>query len=226
MLELQPDLHSMVQFYPFPSTEAMEICKKNGWLKEQTSTSYLQEDGIEMPWFSSEQMKAGVKELTDAFYEMNLKKKPKGYMDFATSIDVAAKQTPPDIPVTITSMFDDCFEIVWISAHPVTVLTYGNVAIRPNTDLKFGMAMSRAVYDSPGGGVEFRVEVNGRKVFAKKLDPKRKEKDRGWFFHKVPLDKLAGKSVSITFRTTAFGRGGAQYCTAGWARPHLLQRKG
>lgn len=49
-------------------------------------------------------------------------------------------------------------------------------------------------------------------MFSKKLDPKRKEKDKGWFFHKISLDEFAEETVDVAFKTEAFGRGGDQYC--------------
>lgn len=50
MIELEPDLYALYLFNPFPGTEAMEIVKKNGWIKEGgLPLSYHDDAGIEMP---------------------------------------------------------------------------------------------------------------------------------------------------------------------------------
>ena len=128
------------------------------------------------------------------------------------------------MPALGPSMLVNRHEKICVHAHPPSSITLDAVEIRPGTDLNFGIGVMEGMYDKPGGGVEFSVTVNGKKVYSRKLDPKRSEKDRGFFFDTVLLDGFSGKKAQISFITTAFGKGGNQFCSAGWARPHLSAR--
>jgi len=223
-VELEADAYEIHSFTPFPGSEAMEICRKEGWVKDDVPLSLMNGTGIDMPWFSSRRIVECTGELTDAIVHMLANKKQRGYYDFAGNFDSAQKASLPEIPIQLGTLIAGCHERVWLLVHPPSSVTYGNVQIRERSDLVFYIGMSGSVYSMPGGGVEFIITVNGAKVFSKKLDPKRKIKDRGWFVHKASLDKYAGQSVEVSFVTRAFGRGGNQYCSAGWGRPYLTQR--
>jgi radical SAM superfamily enzyme YgiQ (UPF0313 family) len=223
-VELEADAYEVHQFCPFPGSEAMETCLQNGWVRKDVPLSYLNGAGIEMPWLTSAQIRQCGIELMGAIINMMAKKRQKGYYDFAANLDDAVKESLPEIPIRIGSVFVNCFEPVWLLVHPPASITYKDVKIREKSDLVFAIGVSETVYSMPGGGVEFIVTVNGTKVFSKKLDPKRKKGDRGWSMHRVSLDKYAVKPAEVSFITKAFGKGGNQYCSSGWGRPFLTQR--
>lgn len=88
--------------------------------------------------------------MKDTHFEIDLHKKPRGYMDFATSIDMAEKQSVYQPAKKIIRIFENCFESAWLEAHPPSTLTYKNIRILENTDLKLGIALAPEVYLKPG----------------------------------------------------------------------------
>ena len=75
--------------------------------------------------------------------------------------------------------------------------------------MAFAIGILPEAWEKIAQGIKFDIDVlaQGEKdtIFSRVLQPKRNIGDRGWHNFIVPLDKYAGKSVSITFSTSGSG---------------------
>lgn len=85
----------------------------------------------------------------------------------------------------------------------------GEIAFRvdvpSNAELSFAAGISRKHHKY--GPVRFEVEIEGKSIFDRTLDPIRVPEDVDWAPHEESLDAFAGKLIEIVFRTTAIGTG-------------------
>ena len=216
---LKPNQVQLSIFYPYPGTELYDECKREGWLTREKSFSYFEKPILNLPTITREQIQHYFNSFRQELVEIGAKKEGTGFYDFISHFDEAQIKTDDDEYVNLTTFFEEYPGRFWLQAHPFSEITY-EVELPPRCRLVFDIAMHPGIYDRPGKGVRFEVECNGKKVFSRYIDPKNREKDRGWFHSDLPL-KSVGKS-RLTFRTKPAPRSNNYYCNAGWGRPHIL----
>ena len=112
-----------------------------------------------------------------------------------------------------------------IFAHPPSKITY-TVHIKPCTALAFAIGILPTAWEKIPQGVKFDVDVlseeRSEPLFSRVLMPKRNIGDRGWHNFYVPMDKFAGKNVSLTFSTSGSGDD-LSYCWSAWGWGKIIQ---
>ena len=221
LMELAPNHARFSIFYPFPGTELYELCEREGFLTGERSMSYFHTSVLSMPNFSREKIVEMNREGNKKLLFCAAEKETYGYYDFLVRFADAEIDTPQEDMVQITQFFDAHPRRFVIQAHPPSKLTYRNIKLPEDKDMDvdFDISMAPGTYDQEGGKVKFEIKVNGKNVFKKVLDPKRREKDRNWHDFRVSLKKFRGKTVDISFVTSASDN---RYCTAGWGRPVVI----
>ncbi len=90
--------------------------------------------------------------------------------------------------------------------------------------LEFAVGLDPQVWDKPGDGVEFQVEVRdgdeAEILFATYVDPKRNLSDRRWIDGSVDLSRFAYREIELVLRTLPGAS--ADFDWAGWAEPRLV----
>ena len=215
---IRPNQTQLAIYYPYPGTDLYEEAKREGWLTGETASSYFEKPVLNLPTIGREQILDYYEAFRQELVEMAARKEGRGVYDFISNIDSAATRTDDGRFIKITTFFEEYPARFWLQAHPFSEITY-NVDLPPNGKLVFDIGMDPTTYKQPGKGVKFEIEQNGKKIFSEYLDPKSREKDRGWFHHEVPL-RGEGKT-RITFRTMPAPRSSNYYCNAGWGRPHV-----
>lgn len=105
-------------------------------------------------------------------------------------------------------------------AHPPATIRW-RVDLAPRVFLNLTLGVHPDVWDQPGGGVRFTVELDGDIVLERILDPKRRPSDRGWLDLSLDLGRFAGPDRELVLATAAAPGDDPAFCTAGWGRPHL-----
>lgn len=105
-------------------------------------------------------------------------------------------------------------------AHPPARIAY-RLELGSRAFLNLSLGLHPDVWDQPGGGVRFTVEVEDEIVFDRVLDPKRRPSERGWLDVSLDLGRFAGPDRRLVLTTSAVPADDAAYCTAGWGRAHL-----
>lgn len=112
-----------------------------------------------------------------------------------------------------------------IFQHPPSKITFAPITIGSNARLSFACGIKQAAWPHFRNAVRFVIKVEtskGRKtIFETKLDPRRREKDRGWRRHTLDLSKFAGETLRIVLRTGVGWRRSTEYAWAGWANPRI-----
>ncbi|MBI4441680.1 cobalamin B12-binding domain-containing protein [Candidatus Woesearchaeota archaeon] len=77
--KINPDFVGVSIFTAFPGTPLYDLCKKNGWLEEEYSSSYFQDTNVRHPNFTIDELK----KIRDSFgFEVYRKTKPlRAYVD-------------------------------------------------------------------------------------------------------------------------------------------------
>lgn len=90
--------------------------------------------------------------------------------------------------------------------------------------LEFAIGTDPDVWDKPGDGVEFQVEIHDSNtstiVFSAYVDPKRNVSDRRWIETSIDLSRFAFQRIQLVLRTLPGISG--EYDWAGWANPRML----
>jgi radical SAM superfamily enzyme YgiQ (UPF0313 family) len=207
-------------FYPLPDTELYEECKRKGFLTDERATSYF-EPQLNLPTLTREQILSYHKSCCDEFMKTASDKESGGYFNFLTHLGEAEVESFDKKLVGPTVFVEEQPRRFVIQAHPPTKIVYHNIAVPADHVLDFDISMAPYTYDKEGGGVTFIIQIGRKVVFKHTLNPKRNAKDRGWHEFQVALKKFSGKTVDISFITTAADN---RYCTAGWGRPLLLPK--
>lgn len=105
-------------------------------------------------------------------------------------------------------------------AHPPAAIRW-RVDLAPRAFLNLTLGVHPDVWDRPGGGVRFVVEIDGEIVLERILDPKRRPHERGWLDLALDLGRFAGPGRELVLATAAVPEDDPAFCTAGWGRPHL-----
>jgi len=77
-------------------------------------------------------------------------------------------------------------------------------SLRPpaGSSLDFAIGMdAEDGWGKPGDGMTFAVEVDGERIWSRRLVPQQKRRDRGWQEVSLPLDRFAGRTVSVALVT-------------------------
>jgi radical SAM superfamily enzyme YgiQ (UPF0313 family) len=221
MKRCKPNVVQRSIFYPLPATELYEECVRRGWMTDETSTSYYEKSVLNMPSATREQIKHYYDLFYDVWIEMAAQKESYGEFDFLTHLKEAEVETENRDFVKIAAFAVRQPRRFVIQAHPPSRITYKGVFIPPDSVMDFDISLAEYTYTLEGGGVEFILKVNGRTLFKKFLDPKRRQQDRGWHAFSIDMNRFAGKKVDVVFSTTSPNN---MYCTAGWGRPTLLKK--
>src|SRR6185295_10225295 len=99
---------------------------------------------------------------------------------------------------------------------PPSRLTF-HARIPPDARLRFGVAVAgQGKRDDAAAGVRFAIEVDGREVFTRVVNPARRRSDRRWLDADVPLP-ARDDAVEIALRTERDGEGPRLAGTPGWS---------
>lgn len=113
-----------------------------------------------------------------------------------------------------------------IFQHPPSTITFPPITIGSQAKLFFACGIKQAAWPHIRNAVRFVVHVetaNGRKtVFETKLDPRRREADRGWQQHALDFSRYEGELLRITLQTKIGWRRSTEYAWAGWANPRIV----
>lgn len=109
-------------------------------------------------------------------------------------------------------------------APPPSAVEY-DLDIPPHGRLRFGISLVGAgdATDEDKRPVRFRVRVDGEEVWEHLAAPSEDRVGRHWFDVEVPLDRFAGRRVSLTFETEA-PSGEAADVRPAWSRLQLVRR--
>jgi glycosyltransferase involved in cell wall biosynthesis len=105
----------------------------------------------------------------------------------------------------------------WV-AHPPSRLRFALRLRAPGT-FRAAVAMHPDTHEAEGGGVRFRVELDGAPVAERVLDPKRRPEDRD----PAPLEVGLGhgrRDLELVTEAVPAERG--DFCTAGWIAPRIV----
>ena len=72
---LQPDHAAIFYFYPYPQTELYEMCEKEGFLTNKSSTSYVNEHILALPTISTKELN----DLYTKFYKYAIEREIPSY---------------------------------------------------------------------------------------------------------------------------------------------------
>ena len=215
---LNPNQVQLSIFYPYPGTELYDECRREGWMTDEKSRSYFEKPILKLPTISQQQIMDYHNSFSKELVEIAAKKEGVGCYDFITRIGEAKIKTDSDDFVGLTTFFEEYPQRYWLQAHPFTEISY-DIDLPKDGSLVFDIAVNPDTYDKEGSGVKFEITKNGKKIFSKRLNPKKKTEDRGWFHYELPLN--GGGPSRLVFTTRAASRSNNYFCTAGWGRPHL-----
>src|SRR5262249_57362162 len=77
--------------------------------------------------------------------------------------------------------------------------------VQPGTALAFAIAVQGRGVREAAAGLRFDVDVDGRPVYSRVLNPAARRRDRAWVEAHVDLGVAEAKDVEITLRTVADG---------------------
>jgi ABC-type polysaccharide/polyol phosphate transport system ATPase subunit len=128
--------------------------------------------------------------------------------DFIRNISEARIESTKGIPVQPQTVEIQSTSRRVILAHPPSKITY-TVLVDEGSSLAFAIGILPAAWDKIPQGVKFDIEVLAdgmtETLFSRMLQPKRNIGDRGWHNYIITLERFAGKTVSINFRTLGSG---------------------
>ena len=208
-------------FYPLPGTELYDVCEREGFLTDEKATSYFDKPVLNLPTIKREQITRYYNSYYAEFLTKSALKESYGLYDFLVNVGEAEIESFAPDEVKLSMFIEEHPRRFVIQAHPPTSITYRNIEMPGDVVLDFDIIMAPFTYGMTGGGVEFIIKINGKRVFKRRLNPKEYVKDRGWHEFQVDMKKYGGKVVDVSFITKASDN---QYCTAGWGRPVLLSR--
>ena len=112
---------------------------------------------------------------------------------------------------------------VYPQIYNIGRVTY-KVALPAQAKLQFGIGIHPEVWDKPGDGVLYEIDINREVIFSKYIDPKSNPEDRQWLDFEIDLAKYAGQEVEISLRTSPGNARGSNilYDWSGWAEPRLI----
>jgi hypothetical protein len=107
--------------------------------------------------------------------------------------------------------------------HPTSSATFHG-RLPDQLLLEFSVGLDPGVWDKPGDGVEFQVEVRdgaeATTAFVAYLDPKRNLADRRWVDASVDLSRWAFREIDLVLRTLPGAS--TEYDWAGWSELRLV----
>jgi hypothetical protein len=149
----------------------------------------------------------------------------KGVYDFVQNLNKARIKNQPAIPVQEQVIQVNSAPRKVIFAHPPSEITY-EVTLETGSSLAFAIGILPKAWDKISQGIKFDIDVieggENENIFSRVLQPKRNIGDRGWHNFILPLEKYAGKSISITFSTSGSGDD-LSYCWAAWGWSKIIK---
>ena len=113
-----------------------------------------------------------------------------------------------------------------IFQHPTSTVTLPPLHIGKRAMLSFGCGIKQSAWPHIKSPVRFSITVEterGRqKVFATRLDPRRRPEDRGWQRHELSLSRYEGQTVRVVLQTRVGWRHSSEYAWSGWANPRIV----
>lgn len=142
------------------------------------------------------------------------------------SLEIAAPEgaTPDDYvhPRSFT-IAGDSREVLFM--HPPSSASV-TLWVPDGASLEFAIGLDQTVWDKPGSGAEFQIEVrdgaNVVPVFSSYVNPKADPTQRRWIEHRVDLDRFSHRQVELVLRTLPGDS--VEYAWAGWGRPRVTLR--
>jgi radical SAM superfamily enzyme YgiQ (UPF0313 family) len=221
---VKPDRSQVTVFYPFPGTKLHELCKKEGYLKDNEGTNVFSNQGmLDLPTLSQEVIAEYAKQFNELLFRIEVGKKSTGYYDFLEKSSTAEIKTEKDYVAFKNAQINQDERMV-IFAHPESEVKY-LVNIKKSSVLSFGIGIAPQAWDTEAAaGVLFRIVIGEneqeRIVYSRYLDPTKHKGERKWHDTEISLGpSLEGETV-IRFITTTRGRPN-YYAWANWSRPVL-----
>jgi len=144
----------------------------------------------------------------------------------ADGLDLTTLEPHVDTP-DAAFVYRDAYELdgalrpTWV-AHPPARLRF-DVETERGGRLLGALALHPDTFDRPGGGVRFRVRIDGEVRGEETLDPKRRPEDR----RPLRIDvTLPPGRVELELETEAVPSERADYCTAGFVAPRVVADQG
>ncbi len=149
----------------------------------------------------------------------------KTVFDFIRSFSEARIESAHGAPVQMQTVQIHSTPRQIIFAHPPSSVTY-TVTVEPGMSIAFAIGILPEVWDKIHQGVKFDIVSNTEgkmeNIFSRVIQPKRNIGDRGWHNFLVPLERFAGKTVSLTFSTSGSGDD-LSYCWSAWGWAKIIQ---
>lgn len=227
-LKISPDHIQNSVFFPYPGTELYKLCEREGYLTGEERTSYFDDSPvINLPTITREEIQRCFNDFRQIAFQIQARKAKSGYYDFMSNFKLARVSSEDSAYVKLALIRILGNERLCLFAHPATRLQY-KVRLRPDSVLRFGIAISPLVWSpEKGGGTLFTVTVGNllrdKPIFSKFIDPKNDPEDRKWHDFELDLSNFGEKKVKLNFITST-KEGKNNYCWAIWSRPHLAQK--
>jgi len=114
--------------------------------------------------------------------------------------------------------------------HPNAEIAFKDIFVGEGATLEFGAGVNGNVWDKPGDGVMFEINLLGQDstettIFSQWIDPKNNPGDRRWFDTNIELAGFAGQEITIRLKTTSGPASNARFDSAGWSRPQIVYRE-
>jgi arylsulfatase A-like enzyme len=101
------------------------------------------------------------------------------------------------------------------------------VSVPPRAVLRFSLGVEGSGKREPdASGVLFTVEIDGRQVLARTVNPAASRSDRRWFDERIELDafRRAGREMTLEFATTAVQPHASLAGTPGWSHLRIVRQ--
>ena len=227
--KIRPHHVTVTIFYPFPGTPIHDVCKKEGVLQVDETTSifvHSLHSTLKLPTISSERLIELAEEFRALAVQIEAGKAARGYLDLTGEFERAQVHSGGPKFVALWQVRIEGQDRICLLLHPNSSVAY-TLEIKPHSRIRFALAFSPDVWDKPGGGCTYRIKVKAPKgkekvIFEREFDPKHRPEERKWVEAEADLSEFGGKTVTLTLETET-PNGKNEYCVAFWSRPYLEQ---
>jgi len=147
--------------------------------------------------------------------------------DFVQHLSEAKIESAEGIPVQLQTVEIQSIPRHIIFAPPPSKITY-TIPVGTGSSLAFAIGILPAAWDKIPQGVKFDIEIVcdgvSKNIFSRMLQPKRNIGDKGWHNFVLPLEKFAGRTVSLGMITSGSGDD-LSYCWSAWGWMAIARMK-